>query len=167
MLPTTQYIRVYLPFESWRLGTCDSEAVRAAIQKAYSQFFPSQPKVDLSMVNPANLLRHKRDPVIVKPGMVSLKVISNYNERHRYVLIYCISEPRRRQRIPITTFVPLFLLSCPLLLRLFATHKRHSFDNGLGCFGPGASVVCAGHSLKLIILITILIGAPSTPQRDL
>ncbi|KAG9027583.1 hypothetical protein FS842_004906 [Serendipita sp. 407] len=58
-LHTGQCVQVHVPFDSWRLGTSDPEAVRAAIQKAY-----------------LNLLRRKPDPVIVKPGMISLKVLS-------------------------------------------------------------------------------------------
>lgn len=34
---------------------------------------------------PVNLLRHKPDPAIVKPGMISLKVLSKHDPRHRYV----------------------------------------------------------------------------------
>jgi hypothetical protein len=59
-LHTGQCIQVHVPLESWRLGTCTPENVRAAIQKAY-----------------LNLLRRKVDPVIVKPGMISLKVLSD------------------------------------------------------------------------------------------
>lgn len=65
-LHTGQCVQVHVPFESWRLATCDPEAVRAAIQKAY-----------------LNLLRHKPDPAIVKPGMISLKVLSKHDPQHR------------------------------------------------------------------------------------
>lgn len=65
-LHTGQCVQVHVPFESWRLATCEPEAVRAAIQKAY-----------------LNLLRHKPDPAIVKPGMVSLKVLSKHDPQHR------------------------------------------------------------------------------------
>ncbi|PVG01240.1 hypothetical protein CPB86DRAFT_838361 [Serendipita vermifera] len=65
-LHTGQCVQVHVPYDSWRLGTCDEEAVRAAIQKAY-----------------LNLLRHKPDPVIVKPGMISLKLLSKNDPQHR------------------------------------------------------------------------------------
>ncbi|KAG8805770.1 hypothetical protein FRC17_005345 [Serendipita sp. 399] len=65
-LHTGQCVQVHVPFDSWRLGTCDTEAVRAAIQKAY-----------------LNLLRRKADPVIVKPGMISLKVLSKHDPQLR------------------------------------------------------------------------------------
>jgi len=57
-LHTNQCVQVHVPLESWRLATCEPEAVRAAIQKAY-----------------LNLLRRKPDPVVVKPGMISLKLM--------------------------------------------------------------------------------------------
>ncbi|CAG7850885.1 SubName: Full=Uncharacterized protein {ECO:0000313/EMBL:CCA68269.1} [Serendipita indica DSM 11827] len=65
-LHTGQCVQVHVPYDSWRRATCNSEAVRAAIQKAY-----------------LNLLRHKEDPVIVKPGMISLKVLSKHDPQHR------------------------------------------------------------------------------------
>jgi len=68
-LHTGQCVQVHVPYESWRLATCEPEAVRAAIQKAY-----------------LNLLRHKPDPAIVKPGMVSLKVLSKHDPQHRTML---------------------------------------------------------------------------------
>jgi hypothetical protein len=58
-LHTEQRVHVNVPIDSWRYSTCTSEAVRAAIQKAY-----------------LNLLRRNLEPVIVKPGMLSLKLMS-------------------------------------------------------------------------------------------
>lgn len=86
-LHTGQCVQVHVPYESWRLATCDPEAVRAAIQKAYcmspipipSHFNKTAPDA-LPIVN---LLRHKPDPAIVKPGMVSLKILSKHDPQHR------------------------------------------------------------------------------------
>lgn len=78
-LHTGQCVQVHVPYESWRLATCDPEAVRAAIQKAY-----------------LNLLRHKPDPAIVKPGMVSLKILSKHDPQHR-TTVQAIQQQTLRQ----------------------------------------------------------------------
>ncbi|KIM31271.1 hypothetical protein M408DRAFT_256643 [Serendipita vermifera MAFF 305830] len=63
-----QHVNVHVPIDSWRNHTCDSEAVRAAIQQAYLNFTRGT----------------RSNPVVVKPGLSSLQLRPKVQRRRSH-----------------------------------------------------------------------------------
>ncbi|KAG8771575.1 hypothetical protein FRC16_005897, partial [Serendipita sp. 398] len=62
-LHTGQCVQVHVPFDSWRLGTSDPEAVRAAIQKAYCESATTRPFRQCTMTDISAPLSSSSEPL--------------------------------------------------------------------------------------------------------